>query len=98
MTGKKPAKIEAQRSFPPLDESHYNLRPEDAVFFKELTGIEDDATLKQHILNIQAKAYKVASLFDHAILSYWFTMTLGCPLRVHLSISFYEVFQCPSLS
>ncbi|KAG1731986.1 uncharacterized protein EDB91DRAFT_1330297 [Suillus paluster] len=59
-TVKEPAKIEAQLSFPPLDENFYNLRPEDSAFFKELTGIEDDAALKQHILDVQAKAYKVA--------------------------------------
>ncbi|KAG2142473.1 hypothetical protein DEU56DRAFT_794667 [Suillus clintonianus] len=53
-------KIETHHSAPPLDESLYGLRPQDAVFFKKLTGIEDDAVLKQHILDIQAKAYKVA--------------------------------------
>ncbi|KAG2156752.1 uncharacterized protein EDB93DRAFT_1125401 [Suillus bovinus] len=60
MMNREPPKIEAQRTFPPLDESLYNLRPRDAAFYKELTGIEDDAALKQHILDIQAKAYKVA--------------------------------------
>ncbi|KAG0698591.1 hypothetical protein DFH29DRAFT_991043 [Suillus ampliporus] len=59
-TDKEPAKIEVQRSFPPLDESHYDVRPQDAAFYKKLTGIEDDAALKQHILDVQAKAYKVA--------------------------------------
>ncbi|KAG2142472.1 hypothetical protein DEU56DRAFT_264985 [Suillus clintonianus] len=60
MTNKEPPKIEAQRTFPPLDESLYDLRPQDAAFYKKLTGIEDDAALKQHILDVQAKAYKVA--------------------------------------
>ncbi|KAG0696581.1 hypothetical protein DFH29DRAFT_194172 [Suillus ampliporus] len=60
LTDQEPAKIEAQLSFPPLDESLYKLGPEDAAFFKKLTGIKDDVTLKQHILDIQAKAYKVA--------------------------------------
>ncbi|KAG0704977.1 hypothetical protein DFH29DRAFT_326553 [Suillus ampliporus] len=60
LTVKEPAKIEAQLSFPPLDESLYDLAPKDAAFFKKLTGIEDDVALKQHILDIQAKAYKVA--------------------------------------
>ncbi|KAG2142471.1 hypothetical protein DEU56DRAFT_911155 [Suillus clintonianus] len=59
-TNKEPAKIEAQRTFPPLDESLYYLRPQDAAFYKTLTGIEDDAALKKHILDVQAKAYKVA--------------------------------------
>lgn len=52
--------MEGHCSAPPLDESLYDLRPQDAAFFKKLTGIEDDAALKQHILDIQAKAYKVA--------------------------------------
>ncbi|KAG2036752.1 hypothetical protein BDR03DRAFT_1000264 [Suillus americanus] len=60
MTNRESLEIEAQRTFPPLDQSLYNLRPQDATFYKELTGIEDDAALKQHILDIQAKAYKVA--------------------------------------
>ncbi|KAG2343139.1 hypothetical protein BDR05DRAFT_934102 [Suillus weaverae] len=60
MTNTDPPKIEAQRTFPPLDENLYNLRPQDATFYKELTGIEDDAALKRHILDVQAKAYKVA--------------------------------------
>ncbi|KAG1745263.1 hypothetical protein EDB19DRAFT_480557 [Suillus lakei] len=59
-TDKEPTKIEVHRTAPPLDESLYDLRPQDAAFFKKLTGIEDDAALKQHILDIQAKAYKVA--------------------------------------
>ncbi|OJA18478.1 hypothetical protein AZE42_13778 [Rhizopogon vesiculosus] len=49
------------RTFPPLDESQYNLSSQDAAFMKKLTGIEDDAALKHHILDIQAKAYKVTS-------------------------------------
>lgn len=60
MTNREPLKIEAQLTFPPLDENLYNLRPKDAAFYKELTGIEDDAALKQHILDVQAKAYKVS--------------------------------------
>ncbi|KAG1776320.1 hypothetical protein EV702DRAFT_971506 [Suillus placidus] len=60
MTIREPPKIEAQRTFPPLDENLYDLRPKDAAFYKELTGIEDDAALKRHILDVQAKAYKVA--------------------------------------
>jgi SAM-dependent methyltransferase len=60
MTDREPPKIEAQLTFPPLDENLYNPRPQDAAFYKELTGIEDDEALKQHILDVQAKAYKVA--------------------------------------
>ncbi|KAG2132765.1 hypothetical protein DEU56DRAFT_439609 [Suillus clintonianus] len=68
--GKEPAKIEAQLTFPPLDESHYSLRPKDAAFYKKLTGIEDDVALKQHILNVQQKAYKVAPYGSILLLSF----------------------------
>ncbi|OAX31099.1 hypothetical protein K503DRAFT_645273, partial [Rhizopogon vinicolor AM-OR11-026] len=44
----------------PLDESQYNPNSQDVAFMKKLTGIEDDAALKRHILNVQAKAYKIA--------------------------------------
>jgi SAM-dependent methyltransferase len=60
MMNREPSKIEVQHTFPALDQSLYNLLPQDATFYKEVTGIEDDAALKQHILDIQAKAYKVA--------------------------------------
>ncbi|KAG1754566.1 hypothetical protein EDB19DRAFT_2035036 [Suillus lakei] len=52
----------AQRTFPPLDESLYDLRPQDAAFYKKLTGVGDDAALKQHILDVQAKAYKTQTV------------------------------------
>jgi hypothetical protein len=67
-TDKEPTKMEGHRSAPPLDESLYDLRPQDAAFFKEITGIEDDTALKQHILDIQAKAYKVGSYLVQNIL------------------------------
>jgi hypothetical protein len=60
MMNREPSKIEVQHTFPALDQSLYNLLPQDATFYKEVTGIEDDAALKQHILDIQAKAYKVS--------------------------------------
>ncbi|OAX35872.1 hypothetical protein K503DRAFT_773044 [Rhizopogon vinicolor AM-OR11-026] len=56
----EPAKITVQRYFPPLDECHYQLDPQDAAFLKKVTGIEDDAALKEHVLKAQAKAYKIA--------------------------------------
>jgi len=62
----EPAKITVQRYFPPLDECHYQLDPQDAAFLKKVTGIEDDAALKEHVLKAQAKAYKV---FNHIVLS-----------------------------
>ncbi|KAH7884443.1 hypothetical protein F5I97DRAFT_1937881 [Phlebopus sp. FC_14] len=47
-------------SIPPLDPSLYTLSPEEATFFKGVTGIHDDEALKAHILKAQERAYKVA--------------------------------------
>ncbi|KAG2153710.1 uncharacterized protein EDB93DRAFT_1239663 [Suillus bovinus] len=44
----------------PQDTSLYSLSSEQAEFFKAQTGIDDDEDLKRHILEVQAKAYKVA--------------------------------------
>ncbi|KAL0954797.1 hypothetical protein HGRIS_003744 [Hohenbuehelia grisea] len=44
---------------PQLDPSFYNLEEDEADFFKTQTGIEDDEELKEHILAVQAKAYKI---------------------------------------
>ncbi|KAF9240249.1 hypothetical protein BU15DRAFT_74165 [Melanogaster broomeanus] len=46
--------------YTPLDPSLYALSPSEAAFFKAVTGIDDDAGLKAHILMVQEKAYKVA--------------------------------------
>ncbi|KAG2079285.1 hypothetical protein BDR04DRAFT_1086505 [Suillus decipiens] len=45
---------------PTLDTSLYNLSSKQAEFFKAQTGIDGDEDLKKHILEVQAKAYKVA--------------------------------------
>lgn len=44
---------------PPLNPSFYKLDDQEARFFKLMTGIQDDAELKEHILRVQAKAYSV---------------------------------------
>ncbi|KAJ8509376.1 hypothetical protein ONZ45_g8455 [Pleurotus djamor] len=44
---------------PPLDESLYVPKPDELAFFKNITGIKTDDELKQHILQVQAKAYNV---------------------------------------
>lgn len=46
-------------SVPTVDTSLYNLSPAQAAFFKTQTGINDDEDLKRHILEVQAKAYKI---------------------------------------
>ncbi|KAI6099303.1 hypothetical protein EDD16DRAFT_1497747 [Pisolithus croceorrhizus] len=45
---------------PPLDPGVYSLTPDEAKFFKAVTGIDDDEKLRAHILLTQEKAYKVA--------------------------------------
>ncbi|KAK0459031.1 uncharacterized protein EV420DRAFT_1541956 [Desarmillaria tabescens] len=44
---------------PQLDPKFYTLAENEAAFFKAQTGIEDEATLKNHIFTIQEEAYKV---------------------------------------
>ncbi|KAG1759587.1 hypothetical protein EDD22DRAFT_905539 [Suillus occidentalis] len=48
------------RTIPAADASLYKLTSEEAVFFKAQIGIDDDEDLKRHILEVQAKAYKIA--------------------------------------
>ncbi|KAH7889087.1 hypothetical protein F5I97DRAFT_1803283 [Phlebopus sp. FC_14] len=48
------------KDVPSLQEQYYKITPEQAIFFKERTGIVDDEELKRHILAVQAEAYKVA--------------------------------------
>jgi hypothetical protein len=46
-------------SVPKLNPDFYKPRPQDIAFFRQQTGIHDDELLKQHILQVQAEAYKV---------------------------------------
>ncbi|KAG1841698.1 hypothetical protein DFJ58DRAFT_666422 [Suillus subalutaceus] len=43
-----------------VDTSLYSLSSKEAAFFKAQIGIDDDEDLKRHILEVQAKAYKLA--------------------------------------
>ena len=45
-----------------LDASFYAPDEEEKVFMREATGIQDDEELKNHIMTVQAKAYKVNKL------------------------------------
>ncbi|KAG1750825.1 hypothetical protein EDB19DRAFT_1904218 [Suillus lakei] len=47
-------------SIPGLDASLYSLSSEEVAFFKAQIGIDDDADLERHILEVQANAYKFA--------------------------------------
>jgi len=44
---------------PKLDPKYYHLKPDELTFFQHLTGIRDEQELRQHILDVQAKAYEV---------------------------------------
>lgn len=44
---------------PPLDPGLLKLNQAEAAFFKASTGIQDDDELKNHIIDVQTKAYKV---------------------------------------
>ncbi|KAG1750824.1 hypothetical protein EDB19DRAFT_1353312 [Suillus lakei] len=47
-------------SIPPPDDNLYSLSSEEVAFFKEQIGFDDEEDLKRHILEIQAKTYKLA--------------------------------------
>jgi hypothetical protein len=36
----------------PLDPTHLNLKEDEALFFKQLTGIQSDEELRQHIIKV----------------------------------------------
>lgn len=45
---------------PDLDQSYYSkLTPEKLAFFKSQAHIDDDEKLKEHLLSVQEKSYKV---------------------------------------
>lgn len=43
----------------PIDDSKYALSEAESAFWKAQTGISDDELLKQHIISVADKAYKV---------------------------------------
>ncbi|KAH9910509.1 hypothetical protein B0H21DRAFT_782503 [Amylocystis lapponica] len=43
----------------PLDDGAYNLNGEELAFFKSQTGIQDEAALKDHVVQIQLDAYEI---------------------------------------
>jgi hypothetical protein len=47
-----------------LDPSFYRLDDQEKAFFQQLTGITDDGELKEHIIRVQAKAYKVGCVIS----------------------------------
>lgn len=42
-----------------LDQSIYSPAPDELEFYRSTTGITNDSELKQHILNLQAEAYRI---------------------------------------
>lgn len=50
----------ASTTKPDLDQSYYSkLTPEKLAFLKAQTHIDDDEKLKEHLLSVQEKSYKV---------------------------------------
>jgi len=45
-----------------LNPDDYSLDPEELAFFKQETGIQDEVLLREHILAVQAEAYKVCTV------------------------------------
>lgn len=56
------AQIEARLRTLQLDSTLLELGPEEEVFFKSETGIEDTEELKKHIIEVQEDAYKVRAV------------------------------------
>lgn len=48
---------------PKLEPSLYNPQDDELLFFRKLTGIENEDELKSHILAVQAKAYEVSTMY-----------------------------------
>ncbi|KAG6807487.1 hypothetical protein H0H92_007295 [Tricholoma furcatifolium] len=44
---------------PPLDEKFLVLSPEELEYFREQTQIQDEDSLRQHIIDVQKKAYQI---------------------------------------
>ena len=90
-------------AYPPfkyeLNSGLYDVQPQDAAFFKQQTGIHDDELLKQHILQVQAKAYEVqlSSLLTR------YTSSFHCRF-IAISVSFVSTsftsgfLPCPVIS
>ena len=54
---------------PALDERLYSLNSDELEFFLAETSIESESALKTHILDLQAKAYKVSLRVTTAAIS-----------------------------
>lgn len=45
-----------------IDPALFKLTPDELAFLKAQTGIQDDDKLKEHVLAVQAEAWKVSCL------------------------------------
>lgn len=73
---------------PPLDNRLYIIGDVELAFFKEKIGITDEEELKQHILTVQAKAYKVNQ--HELILGY--RLTLGARYLATLALDVSHLY------
>ena len=47
-----------------IDDKNLHFEPEEAAFYKNQTGIEDETALKQHIVQVHDEAYKVCAILS----------------------------------
>jgi len=74
-------------SRPPVDEGVYSLTSEEAMFFKSQTGIDDDETLKQHILAVQKKAHEARKHQKYSSMqTYTFNSSIVIPVSGALTL------------
>jgi hypothetical protein len=73
-----------------LDDGLYALDDEEKLFLKELTHIEDDEKLKQHILTVQKNAWAVRATSGISFQD-WLTFCSDFSLCVYPCLQLHEV-------
>ena len=73
-----------------LDEKFYSLSFEELAFFLKETGIDSELVLESHLMDVQAKAYKVSldAICIHFML---YRSSLGSSVSLHTSLHLHEV-------
>jgi hypothetical protein len=81
---------DAPHDIPGLDERFYSLSSEELAFFLMETRIDSKSALKSHLMDVQARAYKVSLAFRYFSLR-WYTLSSGLSISLHTAFRFYEV-------
>lgn len=74
-----------------LDSSLYNLKDDELDFYKQSTGIDDDEKLKEHIIAVQAEAYKVNITHENQGEVCSLKHRSDISLSLHLQLQIHEV-------